>query len=241
MANIQEVFERRETKYVLSRTQYHALIKALGKNIEPDIYFRNTNCSVYFDTPEYELVSLSLEKPIYKQKIRVRSYGVPKSDESPVFLEIKKKFDDIGNKRRVTMRLKDFYHFLQTDELNGDNPQIEREIKHVFHHYDLRPTMYIAYERYSYCSAEDPNFRLTFDFDVRSRLDHLRLEDGDQGELYFKNGEIIMEAKSLGAFPMWFVRELSRLHIYPASFQKYGYIYQARFNEIINNNKKENK
>jgi len=40
---------------------------------------------------------------------------------------------------------------------------------------------------------------------------------------------------------MWFVRELSRLHIYPASFQKYGYIYQARFNEIIKNNKKENK
>lgn len=241
MANIQEVFQRQETKYVITRKQYEELIKYFGSRIEPDLYFKNTNCSVYYDTPEFELVSLSLEKPIYKQKVRIRSYGIPQQSTDLVFLEIKKKFDSIGNKRRIALRLNDFYHFIKTGELNGSSQQIEREIKHVFNYYDLRPALYIAYERYSYCGAEDPNFRLTFDFDLRSRINHLRLEDGDQGELYFENGEVIMEAKSLGAFPLWFVKKLSQMHIYPASFQKYGYIYRKRFKEINNNHKKENK
>ena len=238
MTEIQGVFEREETKYLITRQQHQQLTKALAGQIEPDIYFHNTNCSVYYDTPEFELVSRSLEKPIYKQKIRVRSYGVPQSDSDPVFLEIKKKFKGVGNKRRVAMRLKDFYHFFQTGELNADNPQIEREIKECFNIYDLRPTVYIAYERYSYCGVENPNFRLTFDLDLRSRLHHLRLEAGSDGDLYFPNGEVIMEAKSLGSCPLFFAQKLSELHIYPASFQKYGYVYQRRFQELMHNKRK---
>lgn len=238
MANIQSVFEREETKYVITRSQYHDLVKALGDHIEPDIYFKNTNCSVYYDTPEFELVSRSLDKPLYKQKIRVRSYGVPKDDTSPVFLEIKKKFKGVGNKRRLALRLKDFYGFLQHGELYGDSPQIEREVKQCFDFYNLSPSMYVAYERYSYCGVKDSDFRLTFDLDLRSRIHDLRLEAGSHGDLFFPDQKVIMEAKGLGAFPLWFVRELSAMQIRPSSFQKYGYSFQRRFSEIVNNNKR---
>ena len=238
MANIQEVFERKETKYVITPMQYEQLLKFLRGHIEKDIYYEGTNCSVYYDTPTFELVSHSLEKPIFKQKFRIRSYGVPRLNDY-IFLEIKKKFKGVNNKRRIRLKLEDFYKFIRSGELIADNPIIEREVAYWFNFYNLRPSIYIAYKRFSYCSVEDSNFRLTFDFDLRSRLDHLRLEAGDYGQSYFGRGEIIMEAKTIGSFPPWFISTLSQLCIYPTSFQKYGYTYQKRFPEIANKLKKE--
>lgn len=239
MANIQEVFERKETKYVISRQQYEELLKRLGDNIEPDVYPTNTNCSVYYDTAEFQLVSRSIEKPLFKQKLRVRSYNVPTLEDG-IYVELKKKYKGVGNKRRVAVKLKDYYDYLRTGELETDNPIIKAEIDYCFEYYKLQPALYIAYDRKSYCATKNPGFRLTFDFDIRSRVDDLRLEAGDHGKLFFDNGEVVMEAKNLGAFPVWFVEALSKMKIYPTSFSKYGYVYQQRFNDIVNKTKEEN-
>jgi len=239
MANIQEVFERKETKYLIARKQYKELLKRLGGRIEPDIYPTNTNCSIYYDNAEFMLVSRSIEKPLFKQKIRIRSYNVPKLDDG-IYIEIKKKFKGVGSKRRVAVKLADFYHYLETKELQTDNSIIKAEIGHCFEFYDLRPVLYIAYDRRSYCATEEPNFRLTFDFDIRSRVDNLRLELGDSGKLYFDDGTVVMEAKNLGAFPQWFVKTLSEMKIYPTSFSKYGHVYAQRFDDIANKVKEEN-
>ena len=239
MANIQEVFERKETKYVISRQQYEELLKRLGDNIEPDVYPTNTNCSIYYDTAEFQLVSRSIEKPLFKQKLRVRSYNVPTLEDG-IYVELKKKYKGVGNKRRVAVKLKDYYDYLRTGELETDNPIIKAEIDHCFEYYKLQPTLYIAYDRKSYCATKNPGFRLTFDFNIRSRVDDLRLEAGDHGKLFFDNGEVVMEAKNLGAFPVWFVETLSKMKIYPTSFSKYGYVYQQRFDDIVNKTKEEN-
>lgn len=239
MANIQEVFERKETKYVISRQQYEELLKSLGDNIEPDVYPTNTNCSVYYDTAEFQLVSRSIEKPLFKQKLRVRSYNVPTLEDG-IYVELKKKYKGVGSKRRVAAKLKDYYDYLRTGELETDNPIIKAEIDYCFEYYKLQPALYIAYDRKSYCATKNPGFRLTFDFDIRSRVDGLRLEAGDHGKLFFDNGEVVMEAKNLGAFPVWFVETLSKMKIYPTSFSKYGYVYQQRFNDIVNKTKEEN-
>lgn len=231
MANIQEVFERKETKYRLTREQYEKLLARLGEHIEPDLYPTNTNCSVYFDTPEFQLVSRSIEKSLFKQKIRVRSYNVPTLDDG-IYVEIKKKYKGVGSKRRVAVKLKDLYNYLETGELETDNPIIKAEIDNCFVFYKLQPALYIAYDRKSFCATKNPNFRITFDFDIRSRVDDLRLESGDHGKLFFDDGSVIMEAKNLGAFPEWFVSNLSKMKIYPTSFSKYGYVYQQRFNDI---------
>lgn len=194
--------------------------------LKQDKYFKGTNCSIYFDTKDRYLAMHSLEKPLYKEKIRVRSYNVPKNEDETVFVEIKKKFDGIGNKRRIAVKLKDLYNYFETGELTTDNPQIKKELDYCFENYHLEPSLFIAYDRLSYCAKDDPTFRLTFDQDVRSRETDLRLEKGDRGQKYFKNGEVVMEVKALDALPLWFVHAMSRAKIYPASFSKYGRVCQ---------------
>lgn len=218
----QEVFRRKEVKYILTPAKYQELMQTVQGELVKDRYFKGTNCSIYFDNDQHYIAVHTLEKPMYKEKIRLRSYNVPKSMNDTVFVEIKKKFDGLGNKRRIAVTLGDFYHYLESGELKTDNPQIKAELDYCFKFYGLKPSLFLAYDRLSYCGKDNPGFRVTFDQNVRSRTDHLRLEEGDAGELYFDNQEVVMEVKALDAFPLWFVRALSKLHIYPSSFTKYG-------------------
>ena len=243
---IQTIFKRTETKYIISEKQVAELLAIIEPYLKQDQYFRGTNMSIYFDNDEKWLGIHSLEKPLYKEKIRVRSYGVPKSLDEMVFIEIKKKFDGVGYKRRIPIRLGDFYKFCAEREAEyagddgslknvvdgketmvySDDPQIEEEVRYCFRLYHLRPTLFLAYDRTSYVDERDPTFRLTFDRNIRSRESDLRLEAGDHGDLYFKRGEVVMEVKSAECYPKWFVDAISRLKIYPASFSKYGKVLQ---------------
>lgn len=243
---IKTIFKRIETKYILTPEQVQDLLDIIEPYLEQDQYFKGTNMSIYFDTDERWLGIHSLEKPLYKEKIRVRSYGVPKSLDETVFIEIKKKFNGVGYKRRIPMKLADFYKFteereaeylgddesLKTTVDNGDvknysdNPQIEEEVRYCFRLYHLKPALFLAYDRTSYIQRRDPTFRLTFDKNIRSRESDLRLESGDKGKKHFRNGEIVMEVKSAECYPKWFVDAISRLKIYPASFSKYGKVLQ---------------
>lgn len=227
---IQQVFRRSEIKYVLSQKEYHLLMDKISPYLEKDEYFKETNCSIYFDNDSNWLAIHSLEKPMYKEKIRIRSYNVPTLTDT-IFVEIKKKYDGVGSKRRIPMKLCDFYLFLKNHQtfnnLDENQKQILSEIEYVFKFYNLKPTLYLAYDRLSYCDKNNPNFRVTFDHNVRSRKNNLRLEAGDNGKKYFKNNEVVMEVKALGSYPIWFVKSLSSLKIYPASFSKYGCIMQS--------------
>lgn len=223
-----EVFRRVETKYILTEEKYNALMERISDKIEKDNYFKSTILNLYFDTPSYELARVSLDKPLYKEKIRVRSYNIP-SQEDNVFLEIKKKYNGIVSKRRVEMKLKDLERYLK----DGTFPvnvsyQIMNEIDYSFKRYKLQPKMILAYDRCSYYSKEDKNFRITFDRNLRSRNEDLELEMGDAGKLYFEDNKYIMEVKTLGFLPIWFINVLEKLEIYPDSFSKYGNIYKRK-------------
>ena len=249
MLMLQTIFKRVETKYVLSEKQVEALLSIIEPYLKQDFYFKGTNMSIYFDTDTKWLGIHSLEKPLYKEKIRVRSYGVPKDLNETVFFEIKKKFKGTGYKRRIPIKLKDFYKFCEEREAEylGDdgslaktiddknvnvysnNPQIEEEVRYCFRYYHLHPALFLAYDRTSYVDEEDPTFRLTFDRNVRSRETDLRLEAGDKGDLFFKKGEVVMEVKSAECYPKWFVDAISKLKIYPTSFSKYGKVLQKLY------------
>lgn len=231
---IQEVFRRVEIKYILTPDEFQKLLTLIAPYIVKDRYFKATNCSIYYDTDQKYLAIHSMEKPVYKEKIRVRSYNIPKSLDDPVFIEIKKKYNGVVNKRRITTTLRDFYQYEQTGNIKTDNQQIKAELDHCFHFYHLKPALYLAYDRLSFCGKNEPGFRLTFDTNVRSREDHLRLEYGDKGDLHFENGECVMEIKALDSYPLWFKKALSHLRIYPASFSKYGKVYEKKGIRCLN-------
>ena len=232
----QQIFRRKEIKYLLTEKLVQDLMWLVEPYLTKDKYFKGTNCSIYFDNKERYLAIHSMEKPLYKEKIRIRSYGVPKLDDT-VFLEIKKKYKGIGSKRRIPVKLSDFYTYLETGKLDSNSEVIKKELDMCIKRYDLKPMMFLAYDRTSYCGKDNPTFRLTFDRNVRSRNNNLRLEKGDYGQKFFDNDLVVMEVKALEAYPFFFVKALSKLKIYPASFSKYGRVTEK---EIFNNHKKEN-
>lgn len=220
-----EVFRRTEKKYLLNKTQYNELFKKIESYLLKDKYFESTICNIYYDTCNNDLIISSMEKQLYKEKIRLRSYCVP-NIESKVFLEIKKKYKGIISKRRVELKLQDFYKYEQNKIIPDCNKQIMEELDYCFNKYNLIPSIYIGYDRKSYYSKENHNLRITIDTNIRSRTEDLKLELGDSGKLLFKEKKYLMEVKVLGSFPIWFVEALSSLKIYPISFSKYGEIYK---------------
>ena len=228
---IQTVFNRVEKKYLLTKLQAERLIKKINDNIKPGEYPYSKICNIYFDTNNSELIRKSIEKPVYKEKIRLRSYGIPNKNDK-VFLEIKKKFDGIVTKRRIALPLSNVYQYLEDGTSPNTNKQIFNELDYCFKKYNLEPSMYISYERYSYAGKEDENFRVTFDTNITSRDYDLKLDKGDYGLKLFGENTYLMEVKALGSMPLWFTKALSELKIYPISFSKYGKIYENKLLKI---------
>lgn len=218
-----DVFRRVEIKYLLTKEKYECLLRRLKPKIEKDSYYFSKILNIYYDTEQYDMIRNSIEKPIYKEKIRLRSYGIP-TKESTVFLEIKKKYQGVVGKRRIALPLKEAYNYINTGKMIKEN-QIMKEIDYCFRKYSLIPVLFLAYDRYSYKGKEDPNLRITFDFSIRFREKDLFLEKGDDGITLLKE-ECIMEIKTLKSMPMWLSSILSSLEIYPTSFSKYGKVYQ---------------
>lgn len=226
----ENIFKRVEEKYLLTKEEYNNLMKEIEKELLKDTFFKTTICNIYFDTSNNDIVINSIEKPIYKHKIRLRSYGIPSLNDD-VYLEIKSKYKGVVSKRRIKLSLKQFNRYINKNIYNKSN-QIMKEIDYLFKLYNLKPKYFIAYDRLSYKGKNDDNLRITFDSNLRSRCEDLSLEYGDYGKLYFSKETYIMEIKTLGAMPLWLVRTLSNLNIKPVSFSKYGKIYSKKMEEL---------
>ncbi|NLK79042.1 MAG: polyphosphate polymerase domain-containing protein [Clostridiales bacterium] len=222
---IQKVFNRYEKKYMLTRQQYEAIRQRMEPYMEKDQYGLHTIRNIYYDTEDDELIRTSLEKPKYKEKFRVRCYGEPNA-ESDYFLEIKKKYKGIVNKRRIVMKPQEAKAYLENGEKPREQSQIFREVDYVWNHYQLIPKIYLAYDRIALFGKEDAEFRVTFDQNIRSRDFALTLEKDTETTKLLKDGYYLMEVKISNAMPLWFVKILTELEIRSTSFSKYGNVYR---------------
>lgn len=227
-----EIFKRVEKKYKLSKEQYEKLKSIIEEQFVEDKHGKSTICNVYFDTNDFYLIRKSIEKPLYKEKVRLRSYQIP-NENSDVYLEIKKKYKGVVNKRRIKINMKDIKKYLDGN-LKLES-QIFKEIDYLFKRYNLQPKVFIAYDRIAFFNKENNNFRITFDFNIRYRTEDVSLENGDAGYLLLDKDECIMEIKTLNNLPYDFARDLSILNVFPTTFSKYGNVYK----KIIINNKEE--
>lgn len=233
----QEVFRRIEKKYIVDEPTYEKLIKKLDGHFVKDRYYKSTICNIYYDTPSHQLVRNSIEKPVYKEKLRVRSYGVP-NNEDMVFVELKKKYKGVVYKRRIEMTLAQTRDFFAGKEVPHNNPQIENELKYFLKFYEgIAPAMYLSYDRLAYCGAEDPSLRLTFDTHILYREEQKELDKGIWGKELLPAGVRVMEIKIPNAMPLWLSAILDKLEIYPASFSKYGTAYLNEISEKIHKGK----
>ena len=218
-------FERYEKKYILTRAQYEAILPEIKKFTVMDVYGQYTICNIYYDTEYFDLIRRSLRKPYYKEKFRVRSYGVP-GEGSRIFAEIKKKSGDIVYKRRIDGSPDEIDAFLCKGAPLSDNRQIQNEIRWFMKQNRPSPKVFIGYDRIAYAGIEDPEFRITLDRNIRYRLHDLDLRSGDHGDPVTDDDTVVMEVKIKDAMPLWLVPILSSNRIYPGSFSKYGACYE---------------
>lgn len=237
-----EIFNRHEKKYMLDDGTYREIVKRIETRMDSDEHSREGGfysiCNLYYDTVDDRLIRRSLDKPVYKEKLRLRTYGTPKSG-CEAFIEIKKKYKDIVNKRRTVMTLEQAEAYLNEGvrPKDGDG-QILRELDYFRTFYQIMPKAYIAYDRRAYFDREDEGFRVTFDTNIRTRRTKLRLEAGDCGRQLLEPGQWLMEVKISDAVPSWFGKILSELKLYPASFSKYGTEYVRYIGDMIKKGEK---
>lgn len=221
-------FKRREIKYLLDDDEYNSLKERLQARLVEDEHGRSTICNIYYDTPDFRIIRKSLEKPVYKEKLRLRSYGTAEAEDK-VFVELKKKYNGIVYKRRETLTLAQSDEYLAGHTKAPCDTQIFREIDWFRDYYgNLKPAMYISYEREAYYSLENPDLRITFDRDIMYRSYNLSLAAGVEGESILEAGQHLMELKAGGAIPVWLTKILDELGIYPVSFSKYGRAYLSQ-------------
>lgn len=228
----QNIFKRYELKYLISEEQYRKLREAMSEHMHGDEYGRSTICNLYFDTPDYLLIRRSIEKPVYKEKLRVRSYGIA-TEDSTVFIELKKKYEKVVYKRRISTAEQTAMKFLVDREPVCEG-QIAKEINYFLDFYKpISPTCFLSYEREAFYGNDDHDFRMTFDRNILWRDYDLSLCKGIYGNPILKENQVLMEIKVAAAIPLWLARFLSENKIYKTSFSKYGNAYRTLHNDKI--------
>ena len=231
MGGFKDVFERIETKFLLDDMQYTELMKRLENMAAIDSYGKTSILNIYFDTPDYKIIERSLEKPVYKEKLRLRTYGIA-NDETNAFIEIKKKYKGVVYKRRISMPYAKAVDYLVNGKEIEKRSQISDEIDYFLQFYKgIRPAMAISYDRIAMVGIHDPELRITFDTNIRWRTDKLSLTEGNVGKDILLPGQHLMELKIAGAMSVEMARILDELNIRQTSFSKYGRGYQDLMSE----------
>lgn len=221
----QMIFQRYEFKYLMDARQLQAVLAAMAPHMVPDEYSHSSIRNVYLDTPDFRLIRRSLEKPIYKEKLRIRSYGRTGASEK-VFVELKKKYRSVVYKRRISMAQDQALGCVAGTEHWPDS-QIGAELAYAADFYQtLQPAVFLSYERDSYHGIADTDFRVTFDREIRYRREELTLDSDTWGIPVLAPNQVLMELKVAGGLPLWMAHVLSEQGIFKTSFSKYGTAYE---------------
>ena len=222
----QTVFKRYEMKYMMTTQQKRKVLEAMFPYMKLDNYGHTTIRNVYFDTDNYRLVRRSIEKPVYKEKLRIRSYDQAKPQDK-VFIELKKKYDDVVYKRREALTQLETLEWLVRRTPFPKATQMGNEIDYFFKFYQtLKPKVFLSYEREAFYSLDGSDFRVTFDENILARQEELSMSRDVWGERLIGEDQVLMEIKTAGGIPLWMTKVLTQERIYKTSFSKYGTAYE---------------
>lgn len=222
----QAVFKRYEMKYRMTRRQRRAVLAAMLPYMKLDNYGHTTIRNIYFDTDSYRLVRNSIDKPVYKEKLRIRSYKQV-SAQDKVFIELKKKYNDVVYKRRESLSQLETLEWIVRETPFPKATQIGNEIDYFFEHYEsLKPKVFLSYEREAFYALDGSDFRVTFDENILARQEELSLSREVWGEPLMDENDVLMEIKTSGGIPLWMTHVLAQEKLYKTSFSKYGTAYE---------------
>ena len=227
-------FKRYEKKYMISKEKLDKLMPTLLEYMDLDPFCIGGNeyriYSIYYDTINHDVIRQNSSKPVYKEKMRIRSYYDKKDPDDKVFMEIKKKSEGVGNKRRIKLKIKEIEPFVNEGILPKTkdylSAQVAKELQYYLKQNKVAPALYVQYDRLALFGKEDSNFRMTFDRNLRTRRSNFVLGESDEDEFLLPENTYIMEIKILGAMPLWLTKLLSENELYSHGFSKYGARYK---------------
>ncbi|MCR5490982.1 MAG: polyphosphate polymerase domain-containing protein [Bacilli bacterium] len=227
------VMLRKEIKYCMTAEQYAAFLKRIEGHMFLDEYGTTSIASIYYDTNTDLLIRRSIEKPAFKEKIRLRSYGLSKPG-GKCYLELKRKAQGIVYKRRIGITEDQANLFMAGGCGLLQDGQIQREITYFRNLYkSLKPRFLIIYERNAYFNKEDSHLRITFDKGIRYRATELNLHTSMEGIPLLPEGSVLMEIKAMNPYPIWLHEALTELRIFQVSFSKVGNAYKTELNKLL--------
>ncbi|MBP2623060.1 polyphosphate polymerase domain-containing protein [Streptococcus oricebi] len=236
---LQTNFKRIETKYILDKATLASLKEDLKDYLVDDDYAQSSITNIYFDTDDYQVIQDSLARVNGREKIRMRTYEAQPTDHSQVFLEIKKKEDEVGYKYRLVSNPLSVLNFIEKgikDESIDDERVVEELARLQDRYLDLKPKMYIAYQRHSLKAKKEHKVRLTVDSQLLYRDYDLDISAGRYGYPLLEEDKVILEVKVAGAYPTWLTQALQKYKLLDQSFSKYGKAYlksQERLTKLV--------
>ena len=237
----QKTFDRVEKKCLITKEQKEKMLKVIKKKMKKDKYYISDVFNIYFDTDHYDLIIQSIEQPMFKEKLRARSYG----GFDKVFFEIKTKLcgkeNNVGYKRRVRITKEDYNKmveehlplssFMENNADGSNDYRVAEEVDYLINYFDLKPKILVFYTRESY--QGENGLRITFDEKLKYRTKNVDFSKKRSDKKYFEDEkDIIMEIKAHGAWPLWLAHTMSVERIFPQQFSKVGKIYQKIGKEI---------
>ncbi len=217
-------FCRTEHKYLITRYEAEKFQELAEPFLKDDLYPQYNLHNIYYDTLDNLLIIRSLNQPVYKEKLRMRSYGDPDKD-TPVFAEIKKKYKGIVYKRRIALPYEQAQAFLDQGILPEKPSQITKEIGYMLAQYRPEKKLYISYDRRAYSGSQEQDVRVTLDTNIRYRCEDLSLLENGTEQLLLEEDAVLLEIKVSERYPVWLSNILTEMKIYRSSFSKYGAIY----------------
>jgi len=241
MSEVVNVFRRYEKKFLLTIRQRDELLPLLKQRMAYDEYCPNGKPyivrNIYYDTKNDDMIRLSIDRPPFKEKIRLRKYGRFDVQNNEVFIEIKRKYNGIGTKRRVMVTDEEAAKVLARQPIDRKSDyysnQILSEVAYLVKIYHVVPTVFMSYSRLAFTDREDPQFRLTIDDDILTRRDCFDFTKGPSGQPLLEEGYVVMEVKVGKAMPLWFAQALSHKGVYLTSYSKYGKEFESRIRKEI--------
>ncbi len=225
MSVAEESFARVETKYMLTVAQERQIEDALAQQGFRWMDFGDpTVQSLYYDTPDYQLIRASLDRPVYKEKLRLRAYGKPER-VTMSFIEIKKKYRGVVYKRRVSQPLAAAFAELNSGRVGAEGGQVGQEAEWMVRRYGLQPKAVITYDRDAWFSDRWPDVRITFDRNLSFRQSDFSLASQASNTALTLPTQRLMEIKTGGSYPFWLSRLLQAVHAERIHFSKYGLAY----------------
>lgn len=237
-------FQRYEKKFLISDVQAQRLIDRLltERDMELDTYCLGGKVygiyNIYFDDEQNSIINTSLQRPKFKEKLRLRGYSFPETGEETVFLEIKRKIRGIVTKRRAILPYNAAMAFVcdgvrPTTDDYSTNRMLD-EIEYFLGRKKLSPKVFISYERFAMTDKLDPTLRITFDTNILTRRYDVDLAKGGGGEPLLAPDERVMEIKFPHAAPKWLCDMLTEEKIFMTHFSKYGNEYsRLRGRELL--------